>query len=58
MIAALAIPLALGETWWGVLGGLIPIIGLTMIGIVIWRAAQPPEDQKDPGDRDDEQPPT
>jgi hypothetical protein len=48
VIAALTIPLALGETWWGVLGGLIPIVGLVLIGLVIWRAAQPPDDQKPP----------
>ncbi len=55
MSALLAIPLALGETWWGVLGGLIPIIGLTMIGIIIWRAAQPPEEKPSEGD---DEPPT
>lgn len=35
---------AAAETWWGVLGGLIPIIGLGLIGFVIWRAV------KDDGD--------
>ena len=40
------IPLALGETWFAVFGGLIPIIGLGLIGLVIWRAVQPPDDEK------------
>ena len=31
---------AAAETWWGVLGGLIPIIGLALIGYVIWRAVK------------------
>jgi hypothetical protein len=35
---------AAAETWWGVLGGLIPIIGLALVGYVIWRAV------KDDGD--------
>ena len=35
---------AAAETWWGVLGGLIPIIGLGLIGYIIWRAV------KDDGD--------
>jgi hypothetical protein len=40
------IPLALGETWFAVFGGLIPIVGLVLIGLVIWRAVQPPDNQK------------
>ena len=31
---------AAAETWWGVLGGLIPIIGLALIGYVIGRAVR------------------
>jgi hypothetical protein len=31
---------AAAETWWGVLGGLIPIIGLALIGYVIYRAVK------------------
>jgi hypothetical protein len=31
---------AAAETWWGVLGGLIPIIGLGLIGYIIWRAVK------------------
>jgi hypothetical protein len=31
---------AAAETWWGVLGGLIPIIGLGLLGYVIWRAVK------------------
>lgn len=45
-VLALVTPLALGETWFAVFGGLIPIIGLVLIGIVLWRAVQPPEDQE------------
>jgi len=35
---------AAAETWWGVLGGLIPIIGLGLIGFVIWRAVKDDSD--------------
>jgi len=31
---------AAAETWWGVLGGLIPILGLGLIGYIIWRAVR------------------
>jgi hypothetical protein len=31
---------AVGETWWGVLGGLIPIVGLGLIGYILWRAVK------------------
>jgi hypothetical protein len=31
---------AAAETWWAVLGGLIPILGLGLIGYVIWRAVK------------------
>lgn len=31
---------AAAETWWAILGGLIPIIGLGLIGYVIWRAVK------------------
>jgi hypothetical protein len=31
---------AAAETWWAVLGGLIPILGLALIGYVIWRAVK------------------
>ncbi|HEY3553340.1 MAG TPA: hypothetical protein VGK66_06585 [Solirubrobacterales bacterium] len=37
-------PFAAAETWWAVLGGLIPIIGLGLLGFFIWRAV------KDTGD--------
>lgn len=46
MTALALIPFALGETWFAVFGGLIPIIGLVLIGVIIWRAAQPPEEEK------------
>jgi hypothetical protein len=32
--------LAAAETWWGVLGGLIPIIGLAAVGYLIYRAVR------------------
>jgi len=31
---------AAAETWWGVLGGLIPILGLALLAYVIWRAVK------------------
>jgi hypothetical protein len=31
---------AAAETWWAVLGGLIPILGLGLIGFVIYCAVQ------------------
>ncbi|MGN6585856.1 MAG: hypothetical protein ACTHKT_00055 [Solirubrobacterales bacterium] len=34
------LPLAAAETWWGVLGGLIPIIGLGLVSYIIWRAVR------------------
>jgi hypothetical protein len=39
---------AAAETWWGVLGGLIPIIGLGLIGYVIWRAVKDNGDDGEP----------
>jgi hypothetical protein len=58
-VTALALlPFALGETWWGVFGGLIPIVGLVLIGLVIWRAAQPPEEPQPPEGEDEDQAPT
>jgi hypothetical protein len=52
------IPLALGETWFAVFGGLIPIVGLVLIGLVLWRAAQPPEQPKPPPGPEEDEPPT
>jgi hypothetical protein len=40
------IPLAASGTWFAVFGGLIPIVGLVAICWILWRAVQPPEDQK------------
>ncbi|HSC21297.1 MAG TPA: hypothetical protein VLC07_06175 [Solirubrobacterales bacterium] len=31
---------AAAETWWGVLGGLIPILGLGLLAYIIWRAVK------------------
>ncbi|MGN6202155.1 MAG: hypothetical protein ACTHNY_07100 [Solirubrobacterales bacterium] len=39
-------PLAAAETWWAVLGGLIPILGLGLIGFVIWRAVRGGEEEE------------
>jgi hypothetical protein len=36
--------IAAAETWWGVLGGLIPILGLALLGYVIWRAVKDSDD--------------
>jgi len=35
---------AAAETWWGLLGGLIPIIGLAGLGYIIWRAVKNSDD--------------
>ncbi|MGN6557579.1 MAG: hypothetical protein ACTHLH_06160 [Solirubrobacterales bacterium] len=43
------LPLAAAETWWGVLGGLIPIIGLALVSYIIYRAV------KDDGNDDQSQ---
>ncbi len=32
------IPFALGETWFAVFGGLLPIVGLVAIGLILYRA--------------------
>lgn len=40
------IPFALGETWFAVFGGLIPIIGLAGIALILYRAIGP----NDPSD--------
>jgi hypothetical protein len=39
---------AAAETWWAVLGGLIPIIGLALIAYIIWRAVKDGEDDREP----------
>jgi hypothetical protein len=39
--------LAAAETWWAVLGGLIPIIGLAGIGYVIYLAVKKSDDNED-----------
>jgi hypothetical protein len=49
------IPLALGETWFAVFGGLIPIVGLVLVGLVLWRAVQPPERPEPPAGPDEDQ---
>jgi len=40
--------IAAAETWWGVLGGLIPIVGLGLLGFVIWRAVKDNGDDSPP----------
>jgi hypothetical protein len=40
------LPVAAAETWWAVLGGLIPIIGLAAVGYVIYRAVR--DDDNEP----------
>ena len=47
------IPLAIGEGWTAVFGGLIPILGLAAIGILIYKAVRPPEEDDD----EEQQPP-
>jgi hypothetical protein len=44
-VSAILVPLALGETWFAVFGGLIPIVGLGLIALVLWHAAKPPKDE-------------
>jgi len=34
------LPLAAAETWWGILGGLIPIIGLALLSYIIYLAVK------------------
>jgi hypothetical protein len=43
VIAAL-LPLAAGETWLAVFGGLIPIIGIAAVGYIVIRASKNDED--------------
>ncbi|MGD9737354.1 MAG: hypothetical protein AB7V58_17355 [Solirubrobacterales bacterium] len=54
MIPLALVPLALGETWFAVFGGMIPIVGLALIGAVLWHAAKPPK-QPPPSDQDGDQ---
>jgi hypothetical protein len=46
------VPFALGETWFAVFGGLIPIVGLGLIAAVLWHAAKPPEKREDDEESD------
>ena len=41
------------RAWFAVFGGLIPIVGLALIGPVLWRAVKPPEKPKPPGADED-----
>ena len=41
------LPIAAAETWWAVLGGLIPILGLGLIGYVIYLAVKKSDDNED-----------
>jgi hypothetical protein len=38
---------AAAETWWAVLGGLIPILGLALIGYVIYLAVKKSDDEEE-----------
>jgi len=40
-------PLAAAETWWAVLGGLIPIIGLALLSYIIYLAVKKSDDNED-----------
>jgi hypothetical protein len=35
------------ETWWAVLGGLIPILGLGLIGYIIYQAVRDPDSKSE-----------
>lgn len=41
------IPFALGETWFAVFGGLIPIVGLVGIVYILYRAIGPNDGDDD-----------
>jgi hypothetical protein len=37
--------LAAGASLFGIFAALIPIVGLVLIGWILWKAIRPPEDQ-------------
>jgi hypothetical protein len=41
------LPLAAAETWWAVLGGLIPIIGLAALAWIIYLAVKNSSNDED-----------
>ena len=41
------IPLALGETWFAVFGGLIPIVGIVAVGYLIVHAVRDSDEDGD-----------
>jgi hypothetical protein len=41
------LPFAAAETWWAVLGGLIPILGLGLIGWIIYLAVKKSDNSED-----------
>ena len=41
------IPVAAGETWFAVFGGLIPIVGLAGIALIFYRAVGRNDDEDD-----------
>jgi hypothetical protein len=41
------LPLAAGETWLAVFGGLIPILGIVAVGWIVIRASKNDEDPDD-----------
>jgi hypothetical protein len=40
------LPVAAAETWWAVLGGLIPIIGLALLGYFIYMAVKDSDEEQ------------
>lgn len=51
-MSAVVLPLAAGETWLAVFGGLIPILGLGGIAYVIYRAVRETDDEdEDPDEK-------
>jgi hypothetical protein len=42
------LPIAAAETWWAVLGGLIPILGLALLSYIIYRAVKDDHGDEEP----------
>jgi hypothetical protein len=50
MSALVQLPVAAGETWLAVFGGLIPIIGIGAIGWIVVRASKNDDDDEADGE--------